>query len=178
MPAPLHGRKVLFVIAPEQFRDEELFEPKKALEAAGARTSIASTKTAIAIGMLGGKVMPQMSLRDAHAADFDAVVVVGGAGAPRHLWDQAQLHGILRDAAKAGKVVAGICLSGAVLAKAGVLQGKRATCWPDPAALGALEKGGATYEKTGVVADGKCVTADGPTSAKAFGEAVAKAMQG
>ncbi len=177
MAPSIAGKKVLLVVAPDGFRDEELLEPKKVLDAAGARTTVASTKEGIATGMLGARVMPQTTVKDARAEEWDAVVVVGGAGSPRHLWDHAPLHALLQDRAKAGKVVAGICLSGAVLAKAGVLQGKKATCWPDPAAIGALEKGGAAYEKTGVVADGKVVTGDGPPSARAFGEAVARAMQ-
>lgn len=178
MAQPAAGKSVLFVVAPEGFRDEELLEPKRVLEAAGARTAVASTRPGVATGMLGAKVEAQAAVKDARPEEWDAVVVVGGAGSPKHLWEHAPLHALLRDRAKAGKVVAGICLSGAVLAKAGVLQGKKATCWPDPAAVAALGAGGAAYAKTGVVADGMVVTADGPPSARAFGEAIAKAMGG
>lgn len=175
MAPSLSGRKVLLVIAPDQFRDEELVEPKKALEAAGARVSISSTKEGIARGMLGAKVMPHCLVKDAKE-EWDAVVVVGGMGSPKHLWDHRPLHLLLQDRAKAGKVVGAICLSGAVLAKAGVARGKRATCWPDRAAVAALEAGGALYEKSPVVTDGKVVTADGPESAAAFGRALVEAM--
>ncbi len=176
MTSPLSGKKVLFVIAPSQFRDEELIEPKKVLEEAGARTVIASPTHGIAHGMLGSSVMPQMTVRDAKAADYDAVVVVGGMGSPEHLWGLKPLHALLQDRIKAGKVVGAICLSGAVLGKAGVAKGRRATCWPDPGAIAALRAGGATYVKADVVVDGNLVTADGPTSARKFGEALAKAM--
>lgn len=178
MSLPLASKKVLFVIAPEQFRDEELLEAKHVLEAAGARTAIASTKTGIATGMLGAKVRPSIPLREAKNADWDAVVVVGGAGSPKHLWDCALLHALLRDRAAAGKVVAAICLSGAVLGKAGVAKGRRATCWPDDRAIAALRAGGAIYEAADVVVDGPVVTADGPPSARKFGEAVARALGG
>jgi protease I len=178
MATPLSSRKVLFVIAPDQFRDEELLEPKKVLEAAGVRTTVASTKSGIATGMLGAKVMPNMVLRDSHAADFDGLVLVGGMGSPKHLWPSAPLQALVRDFAGAGKVVGAICLSGAILGKAGVARGRRATCWPDPAAVKALEAGGATYEKADVVVDGNLVTGDGPPSARKFGEAVLKALAG
>ena len=178
MSAPLASRKVLFVIAPSRFRDEELLEPKKVLEAAGARTAIASTTHGIAHGMLGATVMPQLLVKDAKAADYDAVVVVGGMGSPEHLWEHRPLHALLQDRAKAGKVVGAICLSGAVVGKAGIAKGKRATCWADPRAVAALEAGGATYEKSGVVVDGNLVTADGPESARRFGEALVKALGG
>src|SRR5512146_1381797 len=106
---PLSGKRVLFVIAPDQFRDEELLEPKRVLEAAGARTAIASTKTGVAAGMLGAKVMPQLLVRDAKPADYDAVVVVGGMGSPKHLWNHLPLLALVQDRAKAGKVVGAIC---------------------------------------------------------------------
>ena len=178
MAPSLAGKKVLLVVAPEGFRDEELAEPRKVLEAAGATATIASTKAGTATGMLGGRVAASLLVRDAKPADWDAVVVVGGMGSPAHLWEHAPLHALLRDRAAAGKVVAAICLSGAVLGRAGVARGKRATCWPDPAAIAALRAGGASYEKAGVVAEGKVITADGPPSARAFGEAIAKAMGG
>ena len=178
MAPSLAGKKVLFVVAPDGFRDEELLEPRKVLESAGASASVASTKAGSATGMLGGRIAATLLVRDAKPADWDAVVVVGGMGSPAHLWDHAPLHALLRDRAAAGKVVAAICLSGAVLGKAGVAKGKRATCWPDPAAIAALRAGGASYEESGVVADGKVITADGPPSARAFGEAVARAMGG
>jgi len=178
MPATLSGKRVLIVFAPEQFRDEELLEPRRVIEAAGARTALASTRTGVATGMLGARVMPQMLVKDAKAADYDAVVVVGGTGSPRHLWNDGPLLAILRDRAKAGKVVGAICLSGAVLGKSGIAKGRRATCWPDETAIAALRNGGAVYEKAGVVVDGNLVSADGPESAREFGEAVVKAMGG
>ena len=173
---PLFGKRVLLVIAPEKFRDEEFAEPKRALEAAGARVTVASTRTGTAVGMLGAKVEVKGLVKDARPADFDAVVVVGGAGSPAHLWDHAPLHALLRDRAAAGKVVAAICLSGAVLGKAGVAKGKRATCWPDIAAIDALRAGGANYEKAGVVVDGDLITADGPPSAPEFARALVRAL--
>jgi protease I len=176
MAASLAGKRVLFVFAPEQFRDEELLEPKRILEAAGARTALASTRTGVATGMLGARVMPQMLVRDAKAQDYDAVVVVGGMGSPRHLWNDGPLLAILRDRARAGKVVGAICLSGAVLGKSGIAKGRRATCWPDDTAIAALRNGGATYEKADVVVDGNLVSADGPASATKFGEAIVRAM--
>ena len=57
-------KKVLIVIAPVQFRDEELSEPIKYLEKAGIGYDIVSTQTGLAIGMLGGKVLIEKTVRD------------------------------------------------------------------------------------------------------------------
>ena len=165
------------IVAPDPFRDEELAEPRKVFEDQGATVSLASTRPGTASGMLGARVKPDLLVAEAKAADYDAVVVVGGMGSPEHLWDHPSLHELLRQAAADGKVLGAICLSGAVLGKAGVAQGKHVTCWSSPEAIAALKDGGALYEKARVVVDGRVVTADGPTSSREFGEAVARVLQ-
>lgn len=44
MTKPLDGLKVLFIVAPKKFRDEELLAPKAAVEAAGGTAVLASTE--------------------------------------------------------------------------------------------------------------------------------------
>lgn len=172
----LTGKHVLMVIAPNQFRDEELFEPKKVLVEAGAKVSVAACKTGEAKGMLGASVTPELLVSDARAEEYDAIIVVGGMGSPTYLWDDAQLHSLLQTLNRTNKVVAAICLSGAALARAGVLSGKRATVYAVPESLDALKSGGATYVKEHVVRDNNVVTADGPDAATEFGRVVVEAM--
>jgi protease I len=168
----LEGRRVLAVIAPRDFRDEELFEPRAALEARGAAVAIASTAKGAATGMLGGHAEAGLAIADCAASDFDAVFVVGGMGSPRHLWDDRALHALLRDFYAQGKPVAAICLSGAVLANAGLLEGKRATVFCTDRSLAALRAGGATYVSEPIVQDGQILTAGGPHAAKLFARAL------
>ncbi len=173
----LKGRRVLMVIAPEQFRDEELFETKAVLEGLGASVTVASKRVGIATGMLGGKCQPSALLAEVSGRGYDAVAIVGGMGSPAHLWEDERLRGIVQDASRADRIVASICLSGAVLAKAGVLDGKRATVWKTRESLDALKRGGAKYIEEDVVVDGRTVTASGPHAARAFGEAIARLLR-
>lgn len=172
----LSGMKVLIVVAPEQFRDEELFVPRDILQREGAHVVVSACRKGQAKGMLGGSVLPDILVSEARAADYDAVIVVGGMGSPEYLWHDRDLHRLIVEMAGAGKVVSAICLSGAVLALAGVLAGKKATVWPMAESLAALDKGGAAYKKEHVVQDGRIVTADGPEAAQAFGQAIADEM--
>lgn len=165
----LTGKTVLMVIAPENFRDEELAEPKAILEGAGATVTVASTKAGACKGMLGATVTPDSTIASESASRYDAVVVIGGNGSPAHLWGNAPLHQILRDAKQANKVIGGICLSGAALARAGVLAGKHATVWRTDASVAEMRKGNAKLEESPVVVDGKVVTANGPAAATDFG---------
>ena len=56
----LTGNKILMVIAPDQFRDEELLTPKEVLTQSGATVVVASTQTGEAKGMLGARVTPDI----------------------------------------------------------------------------------------------------------------------
>lgn len=160
------------MIAPERFRDEELLVPRRALEQRGVAVTVASTRPGTATGMLGARVKVDCTVRQADAAQFDALAIAGGAGAPAHLWDDAPLQALVRAFLVASKPVGAICLSGAVLARAGVMRGKQATVYPVKRAILELKRAGANYQADAVVVDGNIVTASGPEAAAAFGAAL------
>ena len=170
------GKRVLFVISPRKFRDEELLQPKQIFYAAGAETRVASTVHEKCTGMMGAKVTPDLLIRDASVADYDALVLVGGAGAPEHLWDDQDLQSLVREFNGRGKVVASICLSGVVLARAGVLSGKEATVFKTIDSLKEYEAAGVLYKQRNIVTSGNIVTADGPAAAREFGRTIVQML--
>ena len=163
------GRRILYVIAPERFRDEELAEPKRALLAAGHAVTVASTRPGEAVGMLGAHVTPDVTIAQVKSGDVDALVIAGGAGAPQHLWDSEPLRALVQVLHVQHRPLAAICLAPPVLARAGVLTGRRATTFPADRAILELKRGGATYVQKPVVTDGAILTASGPEAAEAFG---------
>lgn len=163
---------ILFIIAQKDFRDEELEEPKKVLEEAGHRVVIASITTEPAIGMFGMEVKPDLAVKDAKVDDYAGIVIIGGAGSPT-LGNYDEVLTLLKDAFNEGKLIGAICLGPTVLAKAGILNGKRATVWASLTArdgIEVLESNGAVYVKEDVVVDGNIVTAKGPEVATEFGK--------
>lgn len=170
-------RNVLMVIAPEAFRDEELLVPRGVFQGESWQVDTVSTKAGRATGMLGAHEEITKTLADLRPESYDAVVVVGGMGSPAHLWENTDLHRILQKMDADGKVVAAICLSGAVLAKAGVLNGKKATVWEMPESLSALKAGGAHYTAEPVTVDGRIITANGPDAADTFARSVVSGVQ-
>ena len=167
------GKKVVMIIAPRDFRDEELFDVKSALEAAGATVRVACTSLDEATGMLGGKAKPDVLVGDLDVADFDAVIFVGGAGA-RVYWDNPTAHHIASLTDKYGKVLGAICFAPVTLAKAGVLDSRKATVWKSE--KDALEAMGAEYTGADVEVDGEIITANGPEASEEFAEAIIKAL--
>ncbi|HOX38120.1 MAG TPA: DJ-1/PfpI family protein [Candidatus Brocadiia bacterium] len=173
MSQTIVGKKVVMVIAARDFRDEELFETRKVLESAGANIMLACASLEQIKGMLGGSARADVLLKNVSAADFDAIVFVGGSGAAQY-WDDPTAQNLARDGVKSGKVVAAICIAPVTLARAGLLKGRKATVWKSQS--GDLTKCGATYTGAPVETDGQIVTADGPSSATAFGKALVKAI--
>ena len=171
------ARRILYIIAPERFRDEELAEPRRALEAAGHHVTIASTRAGEATGMLGARIRPDATIAMVSGDDFDCLAIAGGAGAPQHLWDSAPLAALVALGYAAGKTLAAICLAPPVLARAGVLAGRRATTFPSARALIELRRGGATYVRESVVRDGTILTASGPEASEAFGAALVQLVE-
>ena len=174
--APLHGKKVALVIACDQFRDEELFVPRTTLEERGAETLIAASRLERSNGMLGKYADPQILIKDLDADQLDAVIIIGGMGSPEYLWNDRDLHVLLQSMQDKGKILAAICLSGAVLANAGVLKGKKATVYETPESVAALKEGGAHFESAPVVKDGKSITANGPEAAPEFAREIAEEL--
>ncbi len=166
-------KAVVMIIAPQKFRDEELFDTKKVLEDAGATVKVASTSLDEATGMLRGTVTPDILVKDVKVADYDAVIFIGGSGASVY-WDDATAHAIAKETVKADKVLGAICIAPVTLAKAGVLKDKNATVWKSEKQK--LEDAGATYTGAAVEVDGKIITANGPKAAKQFGRAIANAL--
>ncbi|MFC1786861.1 DJ-1/PfpI family protein [Halobacteriota archaeon] len=166
-------RRILMIISPRDFRDEELLEPKEILKKAGLEVVVTSVTGETCIGMFGTNVKPDYVIGEFKAMEFDAVVVVGGSGTPV-LNKYDKVLQILRDAKKQNKILAAICLGPIVLAKAGVLKGKKATVFSS--GISKIEDGGAQYVSDSVVIDGRIITANGPQSAKMFGNAIVSAL--
>ncbi len=169
--APL--AKVLFIIASNNFRDEEFFEPKQVIEAKGGVVTIASSSLNISNGVRGARVKPDILLGEAKVTDYDAIVFVGGAGSSEY-WDNPAAHKLAKEAASLSKVVSAICIAPVTLANAGLLNGKKATVFPSE--IERLKAKGAIYTGAGVEIDGKIITANGPQSATLFGEAIVSVL--
>jgi protease I len=169
-------KKVLMVVAPVDFRDEECMEPKKVFEEKGFQVTIASNLNPgdEAKGMLGGRIIVDINIKDIKTDQYDAIVFVGGSGSTVYFNNKVALK-IAKDAYEKGKIIGAICIAPSILANAGVLKGKRATSYPSERQN--LTKKGAMYIEEPVVVDGNVVTANGPKSATSFGKEITKLIE-
>jgi protease I len=161
--------KILFFIAPKDFRDEEYFIPQEIFLKKGFQTFTASTIKEVAIGKHGGEVDVDFLFTEIGIKDYNAIVFVGGEGAIKYL-DNEETYNIIKKITNK-TLLAAICISPLILANAGVLEGKKATVWSSPllkSPVTILKEKGAFYINEDVVCDGNVITANGPEAAEQF----------
>ncbi len=177
----LKGKKIAMIIAPENFRDEEFQIPYDYFTERGATVDVFSTRKGTAKGMFGTTVSVNKTLSDLDAGRYDAIIFVGGAGTPTVRKEERAIE-IARKAVERDKVLAAICWAPTILAKAGVLEGKKATVWvgmDDEYGMRTdevLKKYGAIFTGEGYTVDGKIVTANGPANAENFAREITQLL--
>jgi protease I len=170
----LTGKKIVMIIASQNFRDEELLQPKNIITEKGAEVKVASTSLETAKGMLGAEVKPDLLVSEIKPEDWDAIILIGGTGASQY-WDDSSIHSMLNEAVKQNKIVGAICIAPVTLANAGILSGKKATV--SGSETQKLADKGAVCTGKDVERDGNIITASGPQAAKEFGNVIVQALK-
>lgn len=122
----------------------------------------------------GVTLLPDTTLDLARKQSFDMIVLPGGLPGTYNLRDDKRVIELLQQMARQGKYVAAICAAPSVLAAAGLLDGRRATCYPT--CLDSFPK--VDLQTTAVVEDGKLITSRGPGTAMDFALALVERLTG
>ena len=169
--------KTVAILVDNGFEQIECTDPKRALEAAGAKTYIVSPQEKIVRGKnhddWADEFTVDVQLRGAEGGKFDALLVPGGEMSPDSLRNNecAQLfvHGFF----EAGKPVAAICHGPWVLIQAGAATGRRLTSFPGIA--DDMRGAGADWVDEAVVVDDGLITSRTPDDLPAFDRAMIRA---
>jgi protease I len=169
MAQELSGRKVALLVT-DGFEQVEMTEPRKALDAAGAKTSIVSIKDGKVKGWKmtewGDEFPVDATLSVAKAEHFDALVLPGGVINPDKLRTHPEAVAFVKSFVDAGKPVAAICHGPWTLVEAGVVRGRQMTSWPSLHTD--LLNAGANWVDQEVVVDRNLVTSRKPDDLAAF----------
>lgn len=153
------------IVSADHFEDTELLVPFYRLEEEGLEVDVASIARGKIHGKHGYEVVVNKAMRDVSADDYDLLVLPGGK-APATLRKEQAAVAIAQDFMRRNKPVAAICHGPQILITAGVMQGRRATCYHSVAEE--LQAAGALYEDREVVVDDKLVTSRHPADLPAF----------
>ena len=169
----LEGRKIAVLVA-DLYQEMEVWYPLLRFREDGAETFAVGAEAGRSYASKKGyPVVADKSLDQVSAAALDALIVPGG-WAPDTLRQDERVLKLVREMDKAGKVVAAICHAGWVLCSAGILRGRKATCFK--AIKDDLTNAGAHYVDEEVVVDGNLITSRVPTDLPAFCREIVKAL--
>lgn len=168
----LNGMKVAILVA-DGFEQVELEEPRKALDAAGAQTSVVSPQDKKVKGWnyteWGETIPVDVPLDQASHQQFDALLLPGGVINPDKLRMQPAAVAFVKGFVDANKPVAAICHGPWSLIEAGAVKGRRMTSWPSLRTD--LANAGAQWVDEEAVTDGNVVTSRNPDDIPAFNRA-------
>ena len=166
----LKGKKVA-IIAADMVEQVELVEPRKALEDAGAETTLISLKPGKIQGFNhfdpADELKVDKAIEETDAGDYDALMIPGGVGNPDQLRGDENIVSFVRDFFEAGKPVAAICHGPWVLVEAGVVRDRKLTSWPTLQTD--IRNAGGEWVDEEVVVDDGIVTSRKPDDIPAFG---------
>jgi protease I len=165
----LNGLRVA-ILATNGFEEAELLEPRKALDAAGARTTVIAPKSGKIQGMKHDEksqtVTVDSTFDQAKAADFDAVLLPGGALNADALRVEQSAQKFVQEMDRQKKPIAFICHAPWLLVSAGLTKGRTVTSYHT--IQDDLRNAGAKWLDKEVVRDGNWVSSRQPTDIPAF----------
>jgi len=173
----LKGKRVAILVA-DGFEQVEMTEPRKALVAEGATTTLIAPRPGKVKGWKhtewGDAFDVERVLADAREPDFDALLLPGGVMNPDKLRLEPEAAALVRSFSDAGKPIAAICHGPWLLIDAGVARGKTLTSWPSIRID--LSNAGARVEDAEVVVDRGLVTSRKPDDLPAFNRSMVEAF--
>lgn len=158
-------KKVLFFVE-NGFEDRELMYPYYRFLEAGYKVDIVGPRAKVTYnGEYGLTMKSDFSPQDVDIEDYAAIVVPGGR-APDRMRTNKGLVNLAKEAFQKGKVIAAICHGPQLLIEAGVVNGKKATCYVSVSTD--LKNAGGIYLNKSVVVDGNLVTSRFPADLPDF----------
>jgi protease I len=155
----------ILMISADNFEDMELFFPYYRLREEGFHVDLASMKKDRIKGKHGYEISVDKTLTEINPGDYDVLVLPGGK-APETIRKDKYALEIAKHFFGKNKPVAAICHGPQTLISAGLLKGRRATCYKSVAPE--MKEAGAIYEDKEVVVDGNLVTSRQPSDLPAF----------
>ena len=169
----------ILIMATNRFEESELFGPREILLAQGAIVTLASLDRGEIMATVhddpGRRIAPDLTIDDARAEDYDALLLPGGVGNPDRLRSDVAAVALIKAFHAAGKPIGAICHAPWLLAEADVLRGRRATSWPSIRTD--IRNAGADVVDEAAVTDGHIVTSRNPDDVPAFTAALIAAIE-
>ena len=155
----------VYVFLADGFEDVEALIPIDVLRRGGVEVvTVSTTDFPLVESAHGVNIEADLQFEQVDTSDADLLMLPGGMPGAANLFAHEGVCKAVLQQAAAGKKIGAICAAPAVvLAELGLLEGRRATCYPGFEQ--ALKANGAQYTADLVTVDGNITTAEGPAAA-------------
>ncbi len=169
---PNIANKRVAILATHGFEQSELFEPKAALDEAGAETTVVSLEAGEIKGWKdkdwGESIAVDATVTDCDPQEFDALLLPGGVMNPDQLRMNPEAVSFAKTFLKSGKPIGAICHGPWLLVETGEIDGRKLTSWPSLQTD--IKNAGADWVDEEVVVDQGLVTSRKPADIPAFNQ--------
>ena len=162
------------ILSADNFEDQELFYPLNRLKEEDVIVKVASMKKGIITGEYGYSLDVDITFDEVNPEEFDILILPGGKAPEKVRLEEKALE-IARYFFRENKPVGAICHGVQTLVSAGVMEGRKATCY-----IGIrddLKCAGVLYEDKEVVVNGNLITSRHPRDLYAFGRELVKKIE-
>ena len=149
-------KKAVIVVGPS-VEDTEFAYPFYRLQEDGFYVDTASNGALDIVAKHGLPIKVNTDIKKLNSKDYDLLIVPGGLESPDRLRQIPEMLQFIRDMHDAGKVISSVCHGPWVLISAGIVKGKKMTCYVG--CKDDLINAGADYKNVNVISDGNIVTA-------------------
>jgi len=163
------------IISADNFEDSELLVPYYRMKEEGIEVDVASMKAGSIKGKHGYEVKVTKELKDVNAGDYDILILPGGK-APEAVRKEKAALDLAQYFFEENRPVAAICHGGQTLISAGLVKGRRVTCYKS--VVPEMKEAGARYEDAEVVVDNNLITSRQPSDLPVFMREIMNKLKG
>ena len=118
-------KKKALIIAGKLIQDHEYIYPYYRLHEEGYEVDVAVRGKETVLGSIGVKVVPTKDIPELNVADYEILVLPGGAKAMEYMRQDKEILKFIANFHTSGKVIASVCHAAQLLISARIVKGKR-----------------------------------------------------
>ena len=165
---------MVYMLLGTGFEETEAVAPLDLLRRAGVPAATVGIGGKVITGSHGIPVTADLELGQMDLTQLDMIVLPGGLGGVQSILNSEKTLELIRSVHAKGKLVAAICAAPSILARLGITDGRKATCYPGFES----RMGGAVMQSCGAVRDGTVITGRAAGSSEEFGLLLLEALKG
>jgi 4-methyl-5(b-hydroxyethyl)-thiazole monophosphate biosynthesis len=158
----------LIVPLAEGFEEIEAVAIIDVLRRANIKVDVVGVEDEMVAGRNGIKILCDKIISDVKPEEYDGIILPGGNPGYKNLENNQQVINFIKYFNSKGRLIAAICAAPTILERIGILEGKKATCFPS------MKDKIRNYVDEKVVVDGNIITSQGPGTAIEFALEIVK----